>query len=75
MSFHVLTRPDSYLSKPAKGLLDLLWHAILALTFAFACILVLTVAVSLAARADLIKIPDRICSPDSPTGSGPQICS
>jgi len=75
MSFHVLAGPEGRLSKNAKGLLDFLWGATLALSFVFAVSLVLTVAVSLAAQADLIKIPDRMCTPESPTGSGPLICS
>ena len=75
MTIQTLSRPEGWLKKNAQALLDLLWGAALVMTFAFAAILALTVAVSLVADAHLIKIPDRICYPDSPTGGGSQICN
>ena len=73
MTMQVSSRPEGWFRKPAEALLDLLWGATLVATFAFAAILALTLAISLAADANLIRIPDRICSPDSPSGNGPQI--
>jgi hypothetical protein len=45
------------------------------MTFVFAAILALALAVSLAADANLIKIPDRLCYSESPTGGGKLICN
>jgi len=56
-------------------LVDLLWGAPLAMTFAFGALLVLTVTVSLAAEAHLVRIPDRICIPDTPRAGVTQICT
>ena len=56
-------------------LVDLLWGATLAMTFAFGALLVLTVTVSLVADAHLIRIPDRICNPDTPRSGVTQICT
>jgi hypothetical protein len=75
MTINVLPTPEGWFKKNATALLDLLWVATLVTTFAFAAILALTLAVSLAADAHLIKIPDRLCYSESPTGGGPLICN
>ncbi|HTO78930.1 MAG TPA: hypothetical protein VMJ31_04050 [Methylocystis sp.] len=75
MATHVLSTPEGWFRRNAEALLDLLWGATLVMTFVFAAILALALAVSLAADANLIKIPDRICYPDSPTAGGRQICN
>ena len=75
MSMQVLSGPEGRYKKHAETLLDLLWGATLVMTFAFAAILALALAVSLAADAHLIKIPDRVCSSAAPSGGGKLICS
>ena len=75
MTIQVLSRPEGWFKKNASVLLDLLWGATLVMTFAFAAILALALAVSLAADANLIKIPDRVCYSASPTGGGKVICN
>ena len=75
MSIQALSKPEGWFRQNAKALLDLLWKAILVMTFAFAMILALAVAVDLAVKANLIKIPDRVCVPDSSTTGAKQICS
>jgi uncharacterized BrkB/YihY/UPF0761 family membrane protein len=59
----------------SKKLLDLIWGVTLAMTFAFTALLILSLAVSFAANAHLIKIPDRICNPDSARSGVTQICT
>jgi hypothetical protein len=75
MTIQVLSMPEGWFKKHAGTLLDLLWGATLVMTFAFAAILALALAVSLAADANLIKIPDRVCYSASPTGGGKVICN
>ena len=74
MTMQALWRPEGWFKQNARAFLDLLWNATLVMTFAFAAILALTVVVSLAAGVNLIKIPERICTPDSPTTGVRQIC-
>ena len=59
----------------SRAVLDVLWSATLVMTFVFGALLILTVTVSLAANVHLVKIPDRICNPDSPRSGVTQICS
>ena len=75
MATHVLSTPEGWFRKNAEALLELLWGATLVMTFVFAAILALALAVSLAADANLIKIPDRLCYSASPTGGGKLICN
>jgi len=75
MTINVFSRPEGWFTKPAEALLDLLWGATLVATFVFAAILALALAVSLAADANLIKIPDRVCYSASPTDQGKLICN
>jgi len=75
MTMHVLSRPEGWFKKNAGALLELLWGATLVMTFAFAAILALALAVGLAADANLIKIPDRVCYSASPSGGGKLICN
>jgi hypothetical protein len=75
MTIQALSRPEGWFKQNAKTLLDLLWNATLVMTFAFAAFLALAVAVGLAVETNLIKIPDRICIPDSPASGVKQICN
>jgi hypothetical protein len=75
MTIHDFSRPEDWIRKPAERLLDLLWGTTLVTTFAFAAILALAVAVSLAADVHLIKIPDRVCYLASPPSGEELICS
>lgn len=75
MTTHDFSRPRDWIWRPAERLLDLLWGATLVTTFAFAAILALAVAVSLAADVHLIKIPDRVCYSASAPSGEKLICS
>ncbi len=59
----------------SKKLLDLLWGGTLAMSLVFTAVILLSFAVSLAANAHLIKIPDRICYPDTAMSGVTQICT
>ncbi|ARN81747.1 hypothetical protein [Methylocystis bryophila] len=75
MTTQVLSRSEDWFKKHAWALVELLWGATLVATFVFAAILALTLVIGLAADVNLIKIPARICSPDSPAGQGSRICN
>ncbi len=75
MTIEALSRPEGWVKQNASALLDLLWNATLVMSFVFAAALILALAVGLAAEANLIKIPERICTPDSPTTGARQICN
>ena len=75
MTIQDLSRPEGWFSKSAGALLELLWSATLVMSFAFAAILALSLAVSLVADANLIKIPDRVCYPDFSSPGAKQICT